>query len=231
MRLYEAKNKKVLRIKNGATDFLYSFSSNSADASRGAFLDLGGNIVAAFEQVFVNREEALIALERQFTDRLLGHLDKYLKLGDTVIHEEDYRVYVDPEGRYAPAEDEYIIFLKGPEAKSLPPLLLVTSKELPAGVGEEEWTLFRLKNNLPVQGVDYDREMVLNVNEDLVSYTKGCYLGQEIVARVHYRGKPPKQLAVKSLEECTPGQAAAMTSKAADPATGKTIGFVFVNKP
>ena len=25
---------------------------------------------------------------------------------------------------------------------------------------------------------------------DAVSYTKGCYLGQEVVARVHYRGKP-----------------------------------------
>jgi folate-binding Fe-S cluster repair protein YgfZ len=27
-----------------------------------------------------------------------------------------------------------------------------------------------------------------------VSFTKGCYVGQETVARLHYRGKPNRQL-------------------------------------
>jgi aminomethyltransferase len=27
-----------------------------------------------------------------------------------------------------------------------------------------------------------------------VSYTKGCYLGQEIIARIHWRGQPARQL-------------------------------------
>jgi folate-binding protein YgfZ len=30
--------------------------------------------------------------------------------------------------------------------------------------------------------------------EELISYTKGCYVGQEIIARIHFRGHVAKQL-------------------------------------
>ncbi|MGH9935982.1 MAG: glycine cleavage T C-terminal barrel domain-containing protein, partial [Blastocatellia bacterium] len=30
--------------------------------------------------------------------------------------------------------------------------------------------------------------------ESAVSYTKGCYLGQEVIARIHWRGQPAKRL-------------------------------------
>ena len=37
--------------------------------------------------------------------------------------------------------------------------------------------------------------------DDAVSYTKGCFVGQEIVARMHnYRAKPSKQLKVFTIE-------------------------------
>ena len=32
------------------------------------------------------------------------------------------------------------------------------------------------------------------LNERAVSFTKGCYVGQETVARLHYRGKPNRLL-------------------------------------
>ena len=32
------------------------------------------------------------------------------------------------------------------------------------------------------------------LNERAVSFTKGCYVGQETVARLHYRGKPNRHL-------------------------------------
>ena len=31
-------------------------------------------------------------------------------------------------------------------------------------------------------------------NEQAISFTKGCYIGQETVARLHYRGKPNRHL-------------------------------------
>jgi folate-binding protein YgfZ len=32
------------------------------------------------------------------------------------------------------------------------------------------------------------------INERAVSFTKGCYIGQETVARLHYKGKPNRWL-------------------------------------
>jgi folate-binding protein YgfZ len=32
------------------------------------------------------------------------------------------------------------------------------------------------------------------INERAVSFTKGCYIGQETVARLHYKGKPNRRL-------------------------------------
>ena len=38
------------------------------------------------------------------------------------------------------------------------------------------------------------------LNERAVSFTKGCYVGQETVARLHYRGKPNRHLRGLRLE-------------------------------
>jgi folate-binding protein YgfZ len=32
------------------------------------------------------------------------------------------------------------------------------------------------------------------INDRAVSFTKGCYIGQETVARLHYKGKPNRRL-------------------------------------
>ena len=39
------------------------------------------------------------------------------------------------------------------------------------------------------------------INERAVSFTKGCYVGQETVARLHYRGKPNRHLRGLRLSE------------------------------
>lgn len=55
-----------------------------------------------------------------------------------------------------------------------------------------EWDVLRVEAGLPEWGVDMDDTTLLQEAnlEDLhaVSYTKGCYVGQETVARVHFRG-------------------------------------------
>ncbi|MBP6344212.1 MAG: hypothetical protein KA403_09765, partial [Candidatus Omnitrophica bacterium] len=61
-----------------------------------------------------------------------------------------------------------------------------------------------------------------------VSYTKGCFLGQEPIAKVHNRSKPTWKLVVRPEDESSPEDQAKMTSKTRDPQSGKIIGFVFV---
>lgn len=57
-------------------------------------------------------------------------------------------------------------------------------------VGFEALETLRIEAGVPRYGADFDdahfpQETGL---EDGISYTKGCYLGQEVVARIHYRG-------------------------------------------
>jgi folate-binding protein YgfZ len=55
----------------------------------------------------------------------------------------------------------------------------------------------RVERGRPRYGVDLDDSVIpqeAGLNERAVSFTKGCYVGQETVARLHYRGKPNRQL-------------------------------------
>ena len=47
------------------------------------------------------------------------------------------------------------------------------------------------------------------LNERAVSFTKGCYVGQETVARLYYRGKPNRHL--RGLRSSAPDRTRAMS--------------------
>ncbi len=224
MRIYPLKNKSTLRIQNKASEFLKAYSSNSLDKPRNAFLNIKGQIVAVFDQLILNDEEALIVIEKQYLERLMNHLRKYLQLTDTTFSDENLNVYYDLDGDFKEGKGEYIIL----ERKGS---LILTYRNISSNVTDEEFTLFRLKNNIPFQGIDYDEELLLNVgDEEFVSYTKGCYLGQEIIARVHHRSSPPKKLVVRSDVDCSADESARMSSKTYDPDMKTYLGFLFVVK-
>jgi len=55
----------------------------------------------------------------------------------------------------------------------------------------------RVERGRPRYGLDMDDATIpqeAGLNERAVSFTKGCYVGQETVARLHYRGKPNRHL-------------------------------------
>jgi tRNA-modifying protein YgfZ len=62
----------------------------------------------------------------------------------------------------------------------------------------------RIESGRPRLGYDMDAETMpqeAGINERAVSFTKGCYVGQETVARLHYRGKPNRHLRGLRLSE------------------------------
>jgi folate-binding protein YgfZ len=64
-------------------------------------------------------------------------------------------------------------------------------------VAEEAAECVRIEAGRPRLGFDMDAETMpqeAGINERAVSFTKGCYVGQETVARLHYRGKPNRHL-------------------------------------
>jgi folate-binding protein YgfZ len=67
---------------------------------------------------------------------------------------------------------------------------------VPAGLAA--WEIARVEAGRPEWGIDIDETTIpqeANFDEfDAISYTKGCYIGQEVVARVHFRGHVNRHL-------------------------------------
>ncbi|UUY01895.1 folate-binding protein [Svornostia abyssi] len=66
-----------------------------------------------------------------------------------------------------------------------------------APVGEEIAEIVRVEHGRPRYGLDLDESVIPQeaaLNERAVSFTKGCYVGQETVARLFYKGKPNRHL-------------------------------------
>jgi folate-binding protein YgfZ len=72
----------------------------------------------------------------------------------------------------------------------------VTSRAIP--VGRDATEIARVEAGRPMWGLDMDEStLAQEANFDAlggISYTKGCYTGQETVARVHFRGHVNRNL-------------------------------------
>src|SRR3954452_5492917 len=72
---------------------------------------------------------------------------------------------------------------------------------------EVDAEVLRAEPGRPRYGVDLDDTVIpqeAGLNERAVSFTKGCYVGQETVARLHYKGKPNRHLRGLRLSEPVP---------------------------
>lgn len=90
--------------------------------------------------------------------------------------------------------EAYTLWVSASIASHLSERLLENPEVQP--VGPEAWEILRTEAGVPRFGMDYGEENFPQEtgDEEAVSYTKGCYLGQEVVARIHYRGGVQKIL-------------------------------------
>jgi tRNA-modifying protein YgfZ len=64
-------------------------------------------------------------------------------------------------------------------------------------VSPEAVEILRIERGTPRFGAEMGTETMpaeAGIVEDAISFTKGCYIGQETVARLHYKGKPNRHL-------------------------------------
>jgi folate-binding protein YgfZ len=109
-------------------------------------------------------------------------------------------------------------------------------------VGYDALEILRIEAGLPRYGIDMDETNVVTeaALDDAVSYTKGCYVGQEIIARIKYRGHVAKKLsgikfteavkveagaAIKSMDNKEIGR---ITSTTSSPHLGRTVALGYV---
>ena len=77
-------------------------------------------------------------------------------------------------------------------------------------VSEDAAEIVRVESGRPRYGVDVNDATIpqeAGLNARAVSFTKGCYVGQETVARLFYRGKPNRHLRGLRLSEPIPAGA------------------------
>jgi folate-binding protein YgfZ len=98
------------------------------------------------------------------------------------------------------------------------------------------WTMLRTEAGTPAFGIDFDETNLpqeVNRTEEAISFTKGCYLGQETVARIRAYGHVNKQLvAVKfpsrtelNWSEITAWQGAALHKDGKEVGKVKTVSY------
>jgi folate-binding protein YgfZ len=110
-------------------------------------------------------------------------------------------------------------------------------------ISAELYEVLRIENGTPLYGVDMDETTVVLETglDEAVSFNKGCYIGQEIIARIHFRGHVAKKLTglifeseaaatnpndeVKSAEGKNAGR---VTSVTFSPKLGKTVALAYV---
>ena len=110
-------------------------------------------------------------------------------------------------------------------------------------VGAEAQNILRIEAGIPRYGVDFSEDnLLLEVGLDrAVSFTKGCYLGQEVVERIRSRGHVNKKLSGVLLDGATPSTIGAgiesmekpvgvITSSVFSPALKRAIALGYLSK-
>jgi folate-binding protein YgfZ len=180
-----------------------------------AHLTPQGKIVAQM-RVLADEDALWLTLERASVSRLLAAFDKLLIMEDAQVTDvsEEYSIL----GVLGPKARETLaawlgepVNLKGPYSHRQ----LGKSRIMVADLGYEVWVprsdaanviramvqagavaidhgtwdVLRTEAGMPVYGVDIDETTTMpEIGEAGISYDKGCYIGQEVVAKVKYIG-------------------------------------------
>jgi len=152
------------------------------------------------------------------------------ELGDTV-RTQLLRTRFAAKTEIEPEEHESWLVLGGEEVLD----------DRPAGdeVGEEELERWRIEAGIPRWGREIDDQILpaeAGLDETHISFSKGCYPGQEPIARQRYRGKVNRKLRVLDVEgDATPGTELLLDGKKVGRITsavpGVALGYVRTEVP
>ena len=205
-----------------AADYLQRMVSNDVEALAvgeacdALLLTAKARVIAPLRVVRRGEEDFLVLTEPE--------------LGDTV-RTQLLRTRFAAKAEIEPEEHESWLVLGGEEVLD----------ERPAGdeVGEEELERWRIEAGIPRWGREIDGQILpaeASLDKTHVSFSKGCYPGQEPIARQRYRGKVNRKLRVLDVEgDATPGTELLLDGKKVGRITssvpGVALGYVRTEVP
>jgi hypothetical protein len=180
--------------------FLQGLVSNDIEAVRpghavwAALLTAQGKWLADFF-VFTNGNALLLDCEAEQVPMLIQRLSRYrLRMSATLRPEPALHVHVAWDGPPAAAG----VVAPDPRLPDLAWRILI-AEPIAANATPEDWDRRRLASGLPdgSKDMEADRSVLLEAGFDElagVSWSKGCYMGQELTARTKYRGLVKRRL-------------------------------------
>lgn len=191
------------------------------DGCYAALLDRKGKVQADARVLRVSGEELLLIAEAELAPLLARHLGTYNIGRDAAVAVEEDLLIITLAGPRAEEivgaplgalENHFAIELGKADARVVSTWvgadLIVAAEDgdqaieklRAAGaedVAAEAIEIARVEAGIPRAGKEVDESTIpqeAGLNERAVSFTKGCYIGQETVARLHYKGKPNRHL-------------------------------------
>jgi tRNA-modifying protein YgfZ len=152
-------------------------------------------------------------------------------LGD-VVRGELVRLRFRAQCEVEPEEHQAVLVFGGSEgfATDWPGAREVLDAGLAPTLTPEELELRRIEAGVPRWGREIDERILpaeAGLDETHVSFSKGCYPGQEPIARLHYRGKTNRELRVVELSDGV--EVERVTSEARRP-DGSVVALAYVRR-
>ena len=201
----------VLALAGGdRVGFLNGLVSNDvATAAPGhaiwaALLTAQGKFLADFF-IFAEPDRLLLDCEAGQAAMLQQRLMRYKLRADVAMNPTDLGVFAAWEGPPTAAGAIVAPDPRVPDAG----WRLLSASDLPATATYEAWDLHRLSLGLPdgTRDLESEKTVLLEAGFDElhgVSWTKGCYMGQELTARTRYRGLVKRRLLPVRAAEALP---------------------------
>ena len=161
-----------------------------------ALIDRMGRVVSFF-YLLKRGDDFLFCVLKKLLDRTVSRLEQYVISEDvtvTVFATDGLVLYCGPQHNGLRSECSDVFELP---LFSLPALLLWTTEDRavldrlkPQQVAPDQLEALTFFSTFPNWNIDFDEESLINetcLENRAVSYTKGCFLGQEAAARVHHK--------------------------------------------
>ena len=214
-----------------AADFLERMLSNEVvslepgkEARQALLLTPKSRMVAPLRVVREEPETFLLITEAELAETVASTLLRARFAARCEIEVKPYRGYLHlgPHSGSGLANREY-----GVEAWE------TWGEEEREAADPSELEALRIEAGTPAWGKELDETVLpaeAGLDETHVSFTKGCYPGQEPIARLHYRGHPNRRLRVLEVADAKPGDEILHDGKTVGRVTsavpGRALGYV-----
>ncbi len=227
-----------------------------------AFPNAQGRLLAVV-RVLRRGDKFLFETEGATREKLFQNLYRFTYAGDFFVEDlsDKYQAFEIVGGTSEPGAvatgflEETVGFVSGSSTLVFVPL--ESADEFRAtlrsdgtfAIVDEVYETVRIERGIPKFGVDMDETTIVPELglDGMISYNKGCYIGQEIIARIHFRGHVAKRLTGLILSEAPAGadgltleptelelaasdgkKAGRVTSMTFSPKIGETIALGYV---